>query len=225
MPIVTLLTDYGLTDTYVGQLKASVLAVSRDALLVDLTHLVPAHDGRAGAFLLWSAVETFPPGTVHLAVVDPGVGSARLAIALKSKRGDLFVGPNTGLLVPAAERLGGVEAAVVLENDRYFSTRRSMTFHGRDVFGPVAGHLANGIALDWLGPRVGGIDRSFVIAVPQRIGEALVGEVVHVDKFGNLMTNIPAAQLPERYQVRLKGAEIAPQLHYAPVPRGALLAL
>src|SRR5439155_7259350 len=110
--LVTLLTDYGLADTYVGQLKASVLAVAADAALVDLTHAVPAHDGRAGAFLLWSAVETFPPRTVHLAVVDPGVGSSRLPIAVRAKRGDVLVGPNTGLLIPAAERLGGVECAV-----------------------------------------------------------------------------------------------------------------
>jgi len=225
MAIVTLLTDYGLADTYVGQLKASVLAMSRDALLVDLTHQVPAHDGRAGAFLLWSAVEAFPPGTVHLAVVDPGVGSARRPIALRSKRGDLFVGPNTGLLIPAAERLGGVDASVVLENDRYFSARRSTTFHGRDVFGPVAGHLANGISLDWLGPRVGGLDRSFVIPSPQRIGAAVVGEVIHVDAFGNLITNIPSAMLTAPYEVRLKDADIFPQSNYAAVARGALLAL
>ena len=107
MALVTLLTDFGLDDTYVGQVKGAILSVAPNATLVDLTHAVPPQDVQAGAFLLWSAVEPFPAGTIHLAVVDPGVGSARRAIAIRSARGDVFVGPDNGLLLPAVERLGG----------------------------------------------------------------------------------------------------------------------
>src|SRR5438105_1850018 len=105
MRIITLLTDFGLADTYVGQMKGAILAVASAAQIVDLSHAVPPQDVRAGAFLLWSAVEVFPAGTIHLAVVDPGVGSPRRAVALLTGRGDLFVGPDNGLLLPAAHRL------------------------------------------------------------------------------------------------------------------------
>src|SRR5712691_3880960 len=106
MPLITLLTDFGLGDTYVGQMKGAILAVAPLATLVDLTHAVAAQDVQAGAFLLWSAVEPFAAGTIHVAVVDPGVGSARRAVAIRSARGDMFVGPDNGVLWPAAERLG-----------------------------------------------------------------------------------------------------------------------
>src|SRR5438128_8729316 len=103
MSLLTLLTDFGVHDTYVGQMKGAILAVAPAVTLVDLTHTVPAQDVHAGAFLLWSAVEPFPSGTIHLAVVDPGVGSERRAVALRSARGDVFVGPDNGLLWPAVE--------------------------------------------------------------------------------------------------------------------------
>src|SRR6266571_3200799 len=100
MLVITLLTDFGLADTYVGQMKGAILAVAPSATLVDLTHAVPPQDVFAGAFLLWSAVEVFPPGTIHVAVVDPGVGSSRRGVVIRSRRGDTFVGPDNGLLIP-----------------------------------------------------------------------------------------------------------------------------
>jgi S-adenosylmethionine hydrolase len=106
MPIVTLLTDFGEADTYVGQVKGAILSVAPSATLVDLTHAVPPQDVRTGAFLLWSAVDAFASGCVHLAVVDPGVGSQRRALAVRSTSGHSLVGPDNGLLVPALERLG-----------------------------------------------------------------------------------------------------------------------
>ena len=152
MAIVTLLTDFGLADTYVGQVKGAILSVAPSAVLVDLSHAVPPQDVFAGAFLLWSAVEPFPAGTIHLAVVDPGVGSDRRAIAVRSARGDLFVGPDNGLLLPALERLGGRQAAVELTERAYWraESRRvpSTTFHGRYIFGPVAGRLAEDLPLE-----------------------------------------------------------------------------
>src|SRR5579872_6120862 len=148
MATITLLTDFGLTDTYVAQVKGGILAISPSATIVDLTHQVPPQDVRAGAFLLWSAVEAFPPGTVHLAVVDPGVGSARRAIAIKARGGHTLVGPDNGLLMPAVQRLGVTAVAVELTQSRFWREQQaSATFHGRDIFGPVAAHLASGISI------------------------------------------------------------------------------
>jgi S-adenosylmethionine hydrolase len=220
MPILTLLTDFGSSDTYVGQVKGAILAVAPAVQLVDLTHAVPPQDVLGGAFLLWSAVEVFPPGSVHLAVVDPGVGSARRAVALQARRGDLFVGPDNGLLVPALERLGGLLRAVELTERRYWRPAPSSTFHGRDIFGPVAGHLAAGIALPDLGRP---IDDPLRLELPTPRG--LEGEVVHVDTYGNLVTNLPAAALPAAYRVHLGAWVVEPQPNYAAAGPGALLAL
>jgi S-adenosylmethionine hydrolase len=220
MAIVTLLTDFGLADTYVGQMKGAILAVSPAVTLVDLTHAVPPQDVLAGAFQLWAAVEPLPAGTIHVAVVDPGVGSRRRGIALRARRGDVFVGPDNGLLIPAVDRLGACSLAVELRESAYWRPIRWSTFHGRDIFGPVAGHLANGTHLEQLGPKIADPHRS---AWPEPRG--LTGEVVHIDTYGNLITNLPAASLPARFQVRLGRRRIAPADHYAAVDEGALLAL
>jgi S-adenosylmethionine hydrolase len=166
-------------------------------------------------------VEVFPDGSVHLAVVDPGVGSARRAVAARSRRGDLFVGPDNGLLVPALDRLGGSTSAVELSEASFWrSGSPSSTFHGRDIFAPVAGHLANGVPLDQLGPSVQ-LERPFEL--PRADG--LQGEVVYVDGYGNLVTNLPATRLPERYVVLLDEQVIEPRPHYQAVQPGELLAL
>ena len=220
MVVISLLTDFGLADTYVGQVKGAILTVAPAATLVDVAHAVPAQDVRAGAFLLWSAVEAFPVGTIHLAVVDPGVGSARRAIALRSRRGDVCVGPDNGLLVPAAERLGGRDLVVELTEPRYWRPSPSRTFHGRDVFGPVAAHLANGVPLEAVGQPIAD---PVELHLPEPRG--LEGEVIHVDTFGNLVTNLPATSLPARFQAKVQGhtAQAAP--HYQAVAPGGLLAL
>jgi S-adenosyl-L-methionine hydrolase (adenosine-forming) len=222
--IVTLLTDFGLVDTYVGQLKGALLSVAPAAALVDLSHQVPPQAVDVGAFLLWSAVEVFPAGSVHLAVVDPGVGSTRRAIAARAGRGDLFVGPDNGLLVPALERLGGVAAAVELTESRYWRPRPSTTFHGRDLFGPVAGHLASGVPLAQLGHPVTPA-RPFVLPSPTVAADHVDGTVLHVDAYGTLVTSIPAHVLPDRYRVRLARREVVPAANYQAVAPGALLAL
>ena len=219
--LVTCLTDFGLRDTYVGQMKAALLAVAPTASLVDLTHAVPPQDVQAGAFLLAQAVEVCPSRSVHLAVVDPGVGSSRRAVAARAQRGDLFVGPDNGLLVPALDRLGGPSSVVELRESSFWRRATpSSTFHGRDIFAPVAGHLANGVALERLGPPAE-ISRPFELPAPRD----LEGEVVYVDGFGNLVTNLPAASLPARYVVLLGSHRIQPHPHYQSVPRGALLAV
>ena len=220
MSVITLLTDFGLDDTYVGQMKGAILAVAPAVTLVDLTHAVPAQDIHAGAFLLWSAVEPFPPGTTHLAVFDPGVGSVRRAVALRSRRGDVFVGPDNGLLWPAVERLGGLVRAVELTEARFWRPAPSTTFHGRDLFGAVAGHVAQGVPLDQLGRPISDPQAA---SVPVPRGHD--GEVLHVDTYGNLITNLPAAGLPLEFEARV-GAHRAPRAtHYAAVAPGVLLAL
>jgi hypothetical protein len=226
-PLISLLTDFGLTDTYVGQLKAALLRVAPGAVLVDLTHEVPAQDVKAGAFLLWSAVESFPEGSLHLAVVDPGVGSTRRAVAARTRRGDVLVGPDNGLLVPALEQLGGLDAAVELSAPEYWGPRQSRTFHGRDVFAPVVGHLAAGVPLERIGRAVRDLERPFSFPPPGEENGCPVGEVLHVDTYGNLITNLPGAVLPARFRVRLGSAVIedAPHAHYQAVASGQPLSL
>jgi S-adenosylmethionine hydrolase len=225
--IVTLLSDFGPFDTYAAQMKGAILAVAPESVLVDLTHAVPAQDVRTGAFHLWAAVEAFPAGTVHLAVVDPGVGTNRRALAARARRGDLFVGPDNGLLMAAVNRLGGLAAAVVLEEPRFFRDRISFTFHGRDVFGPIAGYLARGGRLEELGPPITRVDRSVDFARPENDGQRVIGEVLHADVYGNLVTNIPASMLPPAFEVRMGSRVIrgAPHTSYQDVESGAPLAL
>jgi S-adenosylmethionine hydrolase len=219
MVVVTLLTDFGLRDTFVGQVKGAVLSVAPGASLVDVSHAVAAQDVLGGAFLLWSAIEVFAAGTIHLAVVDPGVGSARRAIAIRSARGDVLVGPDNGLLWPAIERLGGIERAVELTERRYWRQRlTSSTFHGRDIFGPVAGHLAQGVPLEALGVAVSDPTR---LDLPRPAGQR--GEILYVDVYGNLVTNFAADATA--HGVRLGERLIPFAAYYAAVEPGALLAL
>ena len=227
MPIVTLLSDFGRADTYVGQMKGAILAVCPTASLVDLTHDVPAQDVRRGAFSLWAAVVPFSPATIHLAVVDPGVGSARKGIAVRSARGDLLIGPDNGILVPALERLGGIAFAVELTNPQFWRQEVSRTFHGRDVFAPVAGHLARGAALGAMGPPISNLSSPFRFPVPARDGRAIAGEVVHVDGFGTLVSSIPEELLPPRFEVKLDSHRIvgARDAIYQSAPPGGLIAL
>jgi S-adenosylmethionine hydrolase len=218
--LITLLSDFGIQDTYVGQVKGAILSVAPSVSLVDITHGVPPQDVQAGAFLLWCAVEVFPTGTIHLAVVDPGVGSQRRAIAVRSKRGDYFVGPDNGLLIPAVDHLGGRSEAVELTNTEFWRPQPTNTFHGRDVFGPIAGHLANGIPLTQLGRF---ISDPIHLSLPAPHG--LQGEVMHVDIYGNLITNIVGSTLPTQFQVRVGAQVIRSATHYERVPPGELLAL
>jgi S-adenosylmethionine hydrolase len=224
--IVTLLTDFGDADTYVGQMKGAILAISPTATLVDLTHSVAPQDIRSGAFLLWTAVEAFPAGSIHLAVVDPGVGSERRAVAAQSARGDLFVGPDNGLLVLGLERLGGMRVGVELSNSRFWGPRSSKTFHGRDVFGPVAGYLVRGVQLSELGPRIYELRHAFSLPRPIAAGSILRGEVLHVDRFGTLVTNLPGDTVAAEFSLTIKGRRVAGhrQARFESVPEKSLIA-
>jgi hypothetical protein len=190
--LITLTTDFGTRDWFVGAMKGVILGLQPEATLVDLTHDVASGDIRAGAFALMAACSLFPKGTVHLAVVDPGVGGPRQALAVQTAN-YFFVGPDNGLLSFALAR-EKIRRICRLENWRFFLKTVSRTFHGRDVFAPVAAHLSRGIAIEQLGPRLDDfvrLDWPPVVVHPNRIQ----GEIVYVDRFGNLITNIGAEHL------------------------------
>ena len=184
-PFISFLTDFG-PDSAAAICRGVMLSIARDAQIVDISHSVRKYAVRDGAFLLSSALPWMPIG-VHVAVVDPGVGTARRPIGLLTGRGDVLIGPDNGLLIAAAERLGGIREARVLENRAWMLERTSSTFHGRDIFSPVAANLAIGGEFGEVGSTV---DPASLTAI--RFPEASVGEgmlesaIVYVDSFGNL---------------------------------------
>src|SRR5437867_549095 len=185
--IITLTTDFGVADWFVGTMKGVILGIQPRAVLVDITHEIPPGDIRAGAFALAASQRYFPRGTVHLAVVDPGVGSRRRILAVQTQD-FVFVGPDNGVLSCAlvSEK---VKAVHHITNSRFFLNPVSRTFHGRDVFAPVAAYLSAGVAIQKLGPPV----RDFLrLDWPgPRIGQDKAdGEVIYIDRFGNAMKNI-----------------------------------
>lgn len=193
MPIVTLLTDYGARDYYVAAVKGVILGLAPRTTIVDITHEVEAHSIVQGAFVLWQAFPWFPAGTIHVAVVDPGVGTAR-RIVLAGYAGQIVLAPDNGLLT-FLHREYPLEMLRAVENRRLFVGSISATFHGRDILAPVAAHLANG-ARPWeVGPE---LDRLEMLEVSHRAKEEpgrLVGEALYVDRFGNIVTNVHADQL------------------------------
>ncbi len=194
--IITLTTDFGLLDAYVGTMKGVILSINPRVTIVDICHEVERHDIRGGMFLLSACYRYFPPGTIHVAVVDPGVGTARRGLAL-SAAGALFVGPDNGIFSFAlAQADDGERIAIQLTNSSYWLPSPSATFHGRDIFAPVAAHLSLGVPIHELGTPLD--TRELVrLSLPlvHRGKDGLVGEVVHVDRFGNLVTNITRADL------------------------------
>ena len=189
---ITLTTDFGLRDWFVGTMKGVIARLAPKANVIDLTHEIPAGDVRAGAFALAAGCRFFPRGTVHLAVVDPGVGSVRKAIAVQTAD-YLFVGPDNGVLSWALLK-EKVRAIRSLENETYFLPMVSQTFHGRDIFAPVAAHLSRGLPARRLGSALDDFVR-LPWAEPQKHDNCITGEVVHIDRFGNAITNLDAALL------------------------------
>ncbi len=193
MSIVTLMTDYGTRDAYVASVKGVILSLAPQAVVVDLTHEIDPFDVRRGAFVLWQSFRWFPAGTVHLAVVDPGVGSPRKLLAA-SFAGHVFLVPDNGLLT-LIHREFRVEAMHAIENRRWYQPHVSTTFHGRDILAPVAAHLVNGVRLWELGPAT---DRMEVLPFRFRADSkeaGLEGDVLCADRFGNLITNIHGDQV------------------------------
>lgn len=195
MRIITLLTDFGTRDWFVPSMKGVILNLAPRARIVDLTHEIPPQDVRSGAFVLAASARLFPKGTIHVAVVDPGVGGERKAVTVKT-RNFIFIGPDNGALSLALRNEEVMEIRS-LENPRLFRQPVSNTFHGRDIFAPVAAHLARGVKLSSIGPRLSRIT-SLPAAEPSVTKSVVRGEVIYIDRFGNLITNIAAKHLSSR---------------------------
>jgi hypothetical protein len=224
--IITLATDFGTVDGYVGAMKGVILGLAAGVTLVDISHSIPAQDVHHGAHVLAAAVPYFPQGTIHVGVVDPGVGSARRGIAVQTPVA-IFVGPDNGLFTPFLEMC---TACVALTNPDTHREPVSATFHGRDIFAPVAAHLANGVPLKDLGPEVTD-PVAWPVSEPQRLDGQVRAEITYIDRFGNLVTNLrpfQAQQVPKSLsdlRVVIKGQTIPFHHTYADVPAGELVAL
>lgn len=193
---VSFLSDYGAADESVGVCKAVILRAAPDARIIDVTHEIPPHDVRAGGLALARAVQYLPEGVV-LAVVDPGVGTDRRAVAVQVETG-YFVGPDNGLLAPAVAMLGGAKRVVSLTNREYQLPAPGATFAGRDVFAPAAGYLASGVDLEELGDAVDSFSLlPGLMPLSQRDGPEIAGEVLWVDRFGNVQLNLDPSELLE----------------------------
>jgi S-adenosylmethionine hydrolase len=220
-PIVTLLTDFGVADTYVAQVKGVILGINPAVILVDLTHEVPPQSVAVAAFLVSSALHAFPDGTIHLAVVDPGVGTERRPLLLVTPTATL-VGPDNGIFSYVLQETGNILISgstdgiplplgvqgYHLTNADYWRQPVSRTFHARDIFGPVAAHLSLGVPPQTLGQPV---ERVWRMALPElvREGQRIQGCVIHTDRFGNLITNVPGAEVTRRsIEVHIAGRRI-----------------
>jgi S-adenosylmethionine hydrolase len=215
MTIVTLLTDFGTADSYLAEMKGALLSHAPQAVLVDISHQVSPGDIRAGQYLLGRTWQRFPAGTIHLAVVDPGVGSERRAIVAQSG-GHRFVAPDNGLLsfLPNEARFVALQ----------IPAHAAPTFHGRDVFAPAAAALVNGASFDALGTAIHDPQRS-PLPASHHDGTTMVGEVIYVDRFGTLVSNVPAAAVEPGVRIRVDGTEVGSLLRtFHDVARGGLIA-
>jgi len=198
LPVITLLTDFGTADYFVGAVKGAILSVNPSAVIADITHEIPPQDIAAGAFTVFAAYETFPAGTIHVAVVDPGVGSTRRPIIVSANE-QFFVGPDNGIFTYIYDREPSHKTFHVT-SDRYFRPSPSSTFHGRDIFAPVAAALSTGIAPEEFGPEINDAVRLPSLDTPLRI--------IHIDRFGNCITNITRELLPSDTSVVINGQTI-----------------
>jgi len=224
--LITLTTDFGTRDWFVGTMKGVIAGIAPETKVIDLTHDIPAGDILGGAFSLLCSYGFCPPGSIHLVVIDPGVGSRRKPIAVKTTR-DVFVGPDNGVLSLALrkERVSQIRR---LANPAYFLKRVSNTFHGRDIFSPVAAHLSRGAGFESLGP----LAKDFLKLdwrQPKRAEGRVEGKVVYIDRFGNGITNIPNPRTTKSRQwckVQANGSWTVPfEQFYQAVPTSAAVAL
>jgi S-adenosylmethionine hydrolase len=231
MPIITLLTDYGITDSYVAEVKGAILRINSDVTLVDISHDIGNYDISSGAFHLARSVPYFPDGTIHVGVVDPGVGSSRKAIIIKSLNA-WFVGPDNGLLAPAAERLG-VEKIWEITNTSLLPHKVSDVFDGRDIFGPTGALLSKGVSPYDIGDEIKDYIR-LPSYEPKLSDDKVEATIIHVDGFGNLVTNVTYDTLQkigvntaQRFRVNIDSTEyVLPYVRrFSAVPKGELLLL
>ena len=231
MATITLLSDFGLKDPYVAEMKAVIISICPEANIVDISHEIEKFEMRMGAFILASAAPYFPRGTIHVAVVDPGVGTKRRPLIVETKRA-FYVGPDNGLLMLSA-RKEGIRHAYNISNPQYMRPEVSRTFHGRDIFAPAAAHLAKGYSASEFGTEI----RDYVLpqfAAPQPRKNGFHGEVLHMDGFGNIITNISVRDLEKigasegcLLHVKFKDMvlDLKLCLAYGQVPAGRALAI
>jgi hypothetical protein len=209
MTVISLLTDFGLRDGYAGVMKGVIWKINPDVHIVDITHFIQPQDIRQGALALLRTSKYFPRGTVHIAVVDPGVGTDRRPMAAEVN-GHFFVGPDNGLLslvFQDAQERGEAVKFFTLDRPQYWLPEISSVFHGRDIFAPVGAHLSNGVALEELGTP---LETPVMLTIPQarHIPGGLAGEVIEVDNFGNLATNIRRDQLARGAVATVKAGSV-----------------
>ena len=218
MPLITLLTDFGSADHYVAEMKGVLLSRAPGVTLVDVTHGITPGDVRSAAYILGRTWHRFPPSTVHMAVVDPGVGTSRGALAFAAHE-HWFVGPDNGVFTPALHDTA-VEAVVLPTPEN-----ASPTFHGRDLFAPAAAALAEGVPLQALGEPFAGMPERLAYTEPHYEGKTVVGEVVYIDRFGSLVTNLTTELVPSYATLEVEDLDLG-QLRrtYNDVTAGGLLA-
>ncbi len=222
--IITLTTDFGLADGFVGVMKGVIYSINRHALIVDITHHIPAQQVEVGSFILQNSYHYFPKGTIHIAVVDPGVGSQRKILAVAAND-HFFLAPDNQILKYIFYKNETLAVYEVL-NQTYFCSRISQTFHGRDIFAPVAAHLSKGLSLEKLGSLTTNYNRGLIPA-PKKMNKKIIGSILHVDNFGNLITNVEERHLSiNQFVIKLGKIMIDGLSHsYSDVPSGKSLAI
>ena len=210
--MITLTTDFGLSDSYVAVMKGVILGIAPETLIVDVSHDIAPQDVDEAAYVLRTAYRYFPATAIHVAVVDPGVGTQRKAVAILTSHG-IFVGPDNGIFCSVLVDQGALDeksgrlvhgTAVHLTNEEYWRKPVSQTFHGRDIFAPVAAHLARGVPLEALGAGISQLHADSSAPASTR-GEAIYGRIVHIDRFGNAVSNVPADMLPAACRIEIGG--------------------
>ncbi len=190
--IITLTSDFGLRDPYVAEMKAAILSISSNVTIVDISHDIEKFNIKMGAYVLASSVPYFPKGTIHIAVVDPSVGTKRQPLLIQTKQA-FYIGPDNGVLALAAKNQD-IEHIYEIANRKFMLPKVSTTFHGRDIFAPAAAHLANGTSPSAFGPEIQEITMPEFAKITKR-EDGLVGEVIHIDGFGNIVTNFEKSEL------------------------------
>ena len=216
MPVITLTTDFGIVDEYIAVMKGVILGIYPEAVIVDITHHIPPQDLVQAAYTIRNAYAYFPRGTVHIIVVDPGVGSGRSILALE-KDNHFFIAPDNGILSLLLEKTGA-DSMMHVTNDQYYLPSVSRTFHGRDIFAPVGAHLAKGVSLKRLGkPATQDQIVRLNIPTPEISSGEISGHIISIDHFGNLISNIDEERLRQfggevdfekRISIRIKGKKI-----------------
>lgn len=212
--LITLTTDFGLLDPYVAEMKGVILKINPQAKIVDISHNIEKFNISMGAYVLAAAAPYFPEGTIHVAVVDPGVGTKRKPILIEAKNG-FFIGPDNGVLALAAVKQG-IRHVYEIENPKFMLPKVSSTFHGRDIFAPAAAFLSKGVSASEFGREIRKIVTPRFAKISKR-GDMLIGEVIHVDGFGNIVTNFTEKELAligakDMVKVKLKGSMVSLKL-------------